>query len=177
MRRPSYMPKDCPTVDGAFEWKIKSKAKKHIFVEKPIALTLGDLYSMRDAVRRAGVKTAVGFVVRWTPLAMRLHQMIREGALGQVFLMDVDYWHTRRGRPEAYRRRATRTPGMVAFLEAMRAALREPFKAAQFGPLKIGVVDTALVIEEDIDLAVSLETGDGVNGDFASHTHSPSFTV
>ena len=84
-----------------------ARAGKHIFVEKPIALTLGDLYSMRDAVRRAGVKTAVGFVVRWTPLAMRLHQMIREGALGQVFLMDVDYWHTRRGRPEAYRRRAT----------------------------------------------------------------------
>jgi predicted dehydrogenase len=33
--------------------------------------------------------------------------MIREGALGKVFLIDVDYWHTRKGRPEAYRRRAT----------------------------------------------------------------------
>lgn len=81
-------------------------AGKHIFVEKPIALTLADLYAMRDAVRRAGVRTAVGFVVRWTPLAARLHRMIAEGALGKVFLADLDYWHSRR-RPETYRRRAT----------------------------------------------------------------------
>ncbi len=61
---------------------------------------------MRNAVRRAGVRTAVGFVVRWTPLAARLRQMIADGGLGKVFLVDLDYWHSRR-RPEAYRRRAT----------------------------------------------------------------------
>ena len=83
-----------------------ARAGKHIFVEKPIALTLADLYAMRDAVRRAGVRTAVGFVVRWTLLAMRLRQMIKERALGRVFLVDVDYWHSRK-RPETYRRRAT----------------------------------------------------------------------
>ena len=84
-----------------------ARAGKHMFVEKPIALTLQDLYNMRDAVRRAGVKTAVGFVVRWTPLAARVRQMISGGELGRVFLIDVDYWHTRKGRPEAYRRRVT----------------------------------------------------------------------
>jgi len=83
-----------------------ARAGKHIFVEKPIALTLADLYAMRDAVRRAGVRTAVGFVVRWTPLAARFRQMIIDGDLGQVFMLDVDYWHSRR-RPESYRRRAT----------------------------------------------------------------------
>lgn len=83
-----------------------ARAGKHIFVEKPIALTLADLYAMRDAVRWAGVRTAVGFVVRWTPLAARLRQMIADGALGKVFLVDLDYWHSRR-RPETYRRRAT----------------------------------------------------------------------
>jgi predicted dehydrogenase len=83
-----------------------ARAGKHIFVEKPIALTLADLHAMRDAVRQAGVRTAVGFVVRWTPLAARLREMIRQGDLGRLFLVDVDYWHSR-VRPELYRRRAT----------------------------------------------------------------------
>jgi predicted dehydrogenase len=83
-----------------------AKAGKHIFVEKPIALRPSDLYAMRDAVREARVRTAVGFVVRWTPLARRLRGLIQAGELGRIFLADVDYWHSR-VRPELYRRRAT----------------------------------------------------------------------
>jgi predicted dehydrogenase len=83
-----------------------ARAGKHIFVEKPIALTPADLYAMRDAVRQAGVRTAVGFVVRWTPLVARLREMIQQGEIGRIFLVDVDYWHSR-VRPEMYRRRAT----------------------------------------------------------------------
>ncbi len=83
-----------------------AKAGKHIFVEKPIALTPADLYAMRDAVAAAGVTTAVGFVVRWIPLAQRLQELVRTGALGRIVLADVDYWHSRR-RPELYRRKAT----------------------------------------------------------------------
>jgi predicted dehydrogenase len=64
------------------------------------------MVSGTDAVRRAGVRTAVGFVVRWTPLVTRMREMVREGALGQIFMVDVDYWHSR-VRPEQYRRRAT----------------------------------------------------------------------
>jgi predicted dehydrogenase len=83
-----------------------ARAGKHIFVEKPIALTPADLYAMRDAVEKAHVRTAVGFVVRWTPLAQRLRGLIQEGSIGRVFMVDVDYWHSRI-RPELYRRRAT----------------------------------------------------------------------
>ena len=43
MRRPVYMPKECPTVQGAFEWRIKSKAKKHIFTQ-----TKADPTSLRE---------------------------------------------------------------------------------------------------------------------------------
>jgi len=84
-----------------------AKAGKHIFVEKPIALNPTDLYAMRDAVQAAQVRTAVGFVVRWTPLAQRLRALIESKAVGRIFLADVDYWHSRVGRPEPYRRRVT----------------------------------------------------------------------
>lgn len=83
-----------------------ARAGRHLFVEKPLAVTLADLYAMRDEIRRAGVRTAVGFVGRWTPLVARMREMVREGALGRIFMADVDYWHSR-VRPELYRRRAT----------------------------------------------------------------------
>ena len=45
-----------------------ASAGKHIAIEKPVANSLEELYAMRDAVRQAGVKTVVSFVLRWNPL-------------------------------------------------------------------------------------------------------------
>ena len=45
------------------------------------------------------------------------------------------------------------------------AADAEPLEAAQLGDLEVGVGDLAVRIEEDLDLAVAFEPGDGVDGD------------
>ena len=45
----------------------------------------------------------------------------------------------------------------------------EAFKAAQFGNLEIRVGDVALLIKEDLDLAVPLQACDGVNGYSLGH--------
>ena len=44
----------------------------------------------------------------------------------------------------------------------------EDLEAAQFGHLEVGAFDVALVVEEDVNLAVALEAGDGVDGDVAA---------
>ena len=49
-----------------------------------------------------------------------------------------------------------------------RAAEGEHLEAAQFGHLEVGALDVALVVEEDVDLAVAFEAGDGVDGDVAA---------
>ncbi len=41
----------------------------------------------------------------------------------------------------------------------------EDLEAAQFGHLQIGALDVAFVIEEDVDLAVAFEPGDGIDGE------------
>ena len=48
-----------------------------------------------------------------------------------------------------------------------RAAKGEDLEAAQLGHLQVGALHVALVIEEDVDLAVAFEAGDGVDGDAA----------
>jgi len=66
-------------------------AGKHIVIEKPVANALGELYAMRDAVRQAGVKTVVSFVLRWNPMFMAAKRLIAEGALGEICMVETDY--------------------------------------------------------------------------------------
>ncbi len=66
-------------------------AGKHIVIEKPAANSLEELYAMQDAVRKAGVKTVVSFVLRWNPLFQTIKRLIAAGALGQVYCVETDY--------------------------------------------------------------------------------------
>ncbi|MCF6285802.1 MAG: Gfo/Idh/MocA family oxidoreductase, partial [Candidatus Hydrogenedentes bacterium] len=68
-----------------------AKAGKHIVIEKPAAMTLEDARAMHDAVKEAGIKTIVSFVLRWNPLFRTLKSMIAEGDLGRVYSVEADY--------------------------------------------------------------------------------------
>ncbi len=68
-------------------------AGKHLVIEKPVGNSLDELRQMRDAVRKAGVKTIVSFVLRWNPLFQTLKTMIADDALGQVYFVEADYEH------------------------------------------------------------------------------------
>ncbi len=72
-----------------------AKAGKHIFIEKPIATTPEDIGAMCAAVDEAGVRTLVGFVLRFNPLVKLQRKLVAEGELGKVFLLNVDYWYGR----------------------------------------------------------------------------------
>jgi predicted dehydrogenase len=69
-----------------------AEAGKHIVVEKPVALDVENLHRMRDAVRRAGVKTVVGFVLRWHPLFKLVKALVQDGTLGDLFLAETGYF-------------------------------------------------------------------------------------
>jgi predicted dehydrogenase len=70
-----------------------AEAGKHLLVEKPVALSTADNRALRDAVARAGVKSNVGFVLRWHPETRILQSLLRSGAIGELFYAGVDYWH------------------------------------------------------------------------------------
>jgi hypothetical protein len=44
-----------------------------------------------------------------------------------------------------------------------RATNNKTFEAAQFGDLEVSVGDIAFFVQEDLDLAVTFQSGDGIN--------------
>lgn len=70
-----------------------AEAGKHVVIEKPIANSLEEMRAMREAVRKAGVKTVVSFVLRWNPLFEILKSLIADNALGEIYYVEADYNH------------------------------------------------------------------------------------
>ena len=70
-----------------------ASAGKHVVIEKPIAMNLEELKAVKNAVVKAGVKSQVGFVSRWNPHVGSIRSMIDKGGLGEIFYVEVDYYH------------------------------------------------------------------------------------
>ena len=62
-----------------------AEAKKHVFCEKPLALSLADARVMIAAVEANGVKNQVGFNYRFLPAIRLARKMIDSGRIGKIF--------------------------------------------------------------------------------------------
>ena len=62
-----------------------ANAHKHIYCEKPLAMTVAQGRSMVAAADKAGVKTQMNFNFRFYPAVTRARQLIESGFVGRVF--------------------------------------------------------------------------------------------
>lgn len=62
-----------------------AEAGKHLFCEKPLALTLEDSREMLAAAEKAGVKHMVGFNYRFAPAVQLAKKLITEGRIGKIY--------------------------------------------------------------------------------------------
>jgi predicted dehydrogenase len=72
-----------------------AEAGKHVFVEKPLTLTVADTKRVAEAASRAGVVVQVGHNRRRQPANRRIKAMIDAGELGTV--LQLDAMHTAPG--------------------------------------------------------------------------------
>lgn len=64
---------------------------KHVFCEKPLALTVGDAREILAVVRQAGVKHQVGFNYRFAPAVLLAKQLIDAGKIGTIHHFRATY--------------------------------------------------------------------------------------
>ncbi|MHB1049581.1 MAG: Gfo/Idh/MocA family protein [Bacteroidota bacterium] len=83
-----------PQVDAVFivsanschhpETLAAAAAKKHVIVEKPMAMNVQEATEMIDHCARNGVKFMVGHMLRFSPMLRRMKEIIRSGAIGEI---------------------------------------------------------------------------------------------
>jgi len=67
------------------------KAGKHILLEKPTGLDLPELRRIRDAVKKARVRSIVSFELHYNPYLQFVHWMRTSGHLGRLHFARVQY--------------------------------------------------------------------------------------
>lgn len=61
------------------------RAGKHVFCEKPLALTLADAREMLETAEAARVKHMIGFNYRFAPAVQLAKKLVSEGRLGRIY--------------------------------------------------------------------------------------------
>lgn len=79
-------------------WAIAAaQAGKHVLCEKPLATTVVEAETMFAAARANGVWLMEAFMYRFHPQTLRLQQILAEGAIGAIRLIDVSFAFTATG--------------------------------------------------------------------------------
>jgi predicted dehydrogenase len=66
------------------------EAGKHVFCQKPLAITPADCVEMRQAWQKSGRLFNIGFSLRYTPHYRAIHKLIADGVIGQIVSMEFN---------------------------------------------------------------------------------------
>jgi phthalate 4,5-cis-dihydrodiol dehydrogenase len=72
---------------------IAAEYKKHIIVEKPMAVTLGEAKTLIEKVERNGVHMIVGHSHSFEPPIRKMREIVKSGELGQVRMINNWYFN------------------------------------------------------------------------------------
>ena len=80
----------CLPTDLHCEFTLKAaKAGKHVFCEKPMALTVADAEKMIEASKSAGIRLMIGHCIRFWPEYALLKKLSEDGSLGKLLSVNL----------------------------------------------------------------------------------------
>jgi predicted dehydrogenase len=86
------------------EWTVKAvRAGKHVLCEKPLTVNAAEVEPMLSAVRAADVFLMEAFMYRCHPQTLKLVELIRDGSIGQVRVIQAAFSYDLGDSDAAYR--------------------------------------------------------------------------
>jgi len=102
-------------------------AGKHVFCEKPLALTRADAERSVAACKAAGVLLGIGHERRWEPAIVEVRRLLREGVLGTVMHVEANFSHDKLANVPAGDWRTSPRDAPAAGMTAMGIHLSDLF--------------------------------------------------
>ncbi|NNM70958.1 Gfo/Idh/MocA family protein [Enterovirga aerilata] len=110
-------------------------AGKHVFCEKPLALTRTDAERSVAACRRAGVMLGIGHERRYEAAVGELRRLVRAGALGTIMHAEANFSHNKLAQVPETDWRASPADAPAAGMTAMGVHLTDLYLDL-FGPIR-----------------------------------------
>jgi predicted dehydrogenase len=102
-------------------------ARKHVFCEKPLALTRADAERSVAACNAAGVVLGIGHERRYEPAIVEVRRLVREGVLGTVMHVEANFNHDKLANVPAGDWRTSPKDAPAAGMTAMGIHLSDLF--------------------------------------------------
>ncbi|MCS0496295.1 Gfo/Idh/MocA family oxidoreductase [Ancylobacter sp. MQZ15Z-1] len=112
-----------------------AKAGKHVFCEKPLALSRADAEHSVAVCRAAGVKLGIGHERRYEPAMMEIKRLVQSGALGTISHVEANFSHDKLAAVPKTDWRASPVDAPAAGMTAMGIHLTDAFLDI-FGPIR-----------------------------------------
>ncbi|MFL5033760.1 MAG: Gfo/Idh/MocA family protein [Microvirga sp.] len=109
-------------------------AGKHVFCEKPLALTRADAERSVAACRKAGVMLGIGHERRYEPAMAEVRRLVRAGTLGTIMHAEANFSHDKLADVPAGDWRTSPRDAPAAGMTAMGIHLTDLF-VDLFGPM------------------------------------------
>ena len=124
-------------------------AKKHVFCEKPLALTRADAERSVAACRVAGVQLGIGHERRYEPALAEVRRLVHSGALGTIMHAEANFSHDKLAHVPAGDWRTSPKDAPAAGMTAMGIHLTDGF-IDMFGPVsEVYAATTSRVAYQD----------------------------
>ena len=111
-----------------------ARAGKHVFCEKPLALTRADAERSVAACRAAGVQLGIGHERRFEPAMLEIKRLVQSGALGTFVHVEANFSHDKLAAVPKTDWRASPVDAPAAGMTAMGIHLSDAFLEL-FGPV------------------------------------------
>jgi predicted dehydrogenase len=133
-----------------------ASAGKHVFCEKPLALTRADAERSVAACRKAGVQLGIGHERRYEPAMAEVRRLVRSDALGTIMHAEANFSHDKLANMEPGNWRASLKDAPAAGMTGMGIHLTDGF-IDLFGPVsEVYAVTTSRVAYKDNGDVVSV---------------------
>jgi len=119
-----------------------ARAGKHVFCEKPLALTRADAERSVAACRAAGVKLGIGHERRYELAMLEIKRLVHSGALGTIMHVEANFSHDKLASVPKTDWRASPVDAPAAGMTAMGIHLTDGFLEL-FGPISEVYASTA----------------------------------
>jgi predicted dehydrogenase len=126
------------------EWAVRAaEAGKQVLCEKPMAVTLPDAEAIVDAARANDVFLLEAFAYRCHPQTQRLLELLREGAIGEIRMIDAVFGYDAGSEPGNYLFDRTLAGGGILDVGCYTTSMSHLIAAAAGGRSVVSAVEVA----------------------------------